>query len=240
MWLAPERMDRADRAPAPRSPGPAAAACAAWKAWPTRSASRRTSTADPQFTAADDHRRDGRDAARPAPEPADPCRARRRLLAPARAAWSRCARMSAGTTRWTSWPARWRAQDVSAADGVLLLSSRISVELVQKAAMIGAPVRGRRVGADRAGVAHGRGRRHHPDRHRPRRRVRGLHPSRSALPRRNGAACRLTNSPTWPTRSASSLPIRSTTRRWRRSPTTCVKFWDPRMRARHPGASATR
>ncbi|HEY1931320.1 MAG TPA: formate dehydrogenase accessory sulfurtransferase FdhD [Acetobacteraceae bacterium] len=30
--------------------------------------------------------------------------------------------------------------DVSAADGVLLLSSRISVELVQKAAMIGAPV----------------------------------------------------------------------------------------------------
>ena len=48
--------------------------------------------------------------------------------------------MSAGTTRSTSSPVRWRATASAAADGLLLLSSRISVEMVQKAAMLGAPV----------------------------------------------------------------------------------------------------
>ncbi len=42
----------------------------------------------------------------------------------------RCARMSAGTTRSTS----------SAARGIVLLTSRVSVEMVQKAAVMGAPI----------------------------------------------------------------------------------------------------
>ena len=37
-------------------------------------------------------------------------------------------------------PGRWRGRAVAGANGVLLLSSRLSVELVQKAAAIGAPV----------------------------------------------------------------------------------------------------
>ena len=56
------------------------------------------------------------------------------------AAWSHCARMSAATTRSTSSPAHWRAMASPSTEGLLLLSSRISVEMVQKAAMLGAPV----------------------------------------------------------------------------------------------------
>ena len=55
--------------------------------------------------------------------------------------WSRCGRMSAGTTRWTnSSGALALGPAISAADGLLLLSSRVSVEMVQKAATLGAPV----------------------------------------------------------------------------------------------------
>ena len=50
-----------------------------------------------------------------------------------------CARMSAGTMRSTSSPARWRGAERRRA-GIVLLTSRVSVEMVQKAAMIGAPV----------------------------------------------------------------------------------------------------
>ena len=48
--------------------------------------------------------------------------------------------MSAATTRSTSWPARWRSDGVRASDGIVLLTSRVSVEMVQKAAAIGAPI----------------------------------------------------------------------------------------------------
>ena len=48
--------------------------------------------------------------------------------------------MSAATTRSTSSPARWRKHNVSAADGMVLLTSRVSVEMVQKTAAIGAPL----------------------------------------------------------------------------------------------------
>jgi FdhD protein len=101
------------------------------------------------------------------------------------------------------------------AEGLLLLSSRISVEMVQKSAMLGAPV----VVAVSAPTAHGGSRRHHADRHSARRRLRGLHPSR-AYRRATGATCRLTSSPTWPTRSAGSSRTNRTTRRLQRSPTT--------------------
>ena len=42
--------------------------------------------------------------------------------------------------RLISLPAHWRGAGVAAADGAILLTSRISVEMVQKAAMIGAPM----------------------------------------------------------------------------------------------------
>ena len=49
--------------------------------------------------------------------------------------------MSAATTRSTNWPARWRARGHGrGATALLLLSSRVSVEMVQKAATLGAPV----------------------------------------------------------------------------------------------------
>ena len=74
---------------------------------------------------------------------------------------SRCARMSAATTRSTSWPARWRRGTVGGRGGLGILTSRVSVEMVQKAAALGAPS-GRGLGADRARAPHRRGRRHHP------------------------------------------------------------------------------
>ena len=48
--------------------------------------------------------------------------------------------MSAATTRWTSSPARWRRSEISASDGIVLLTSRVSVEMVQKTAAMGAPL----------------------------------------------------------------------------------------------------
>ena len=47
--------------------------------------------------------------------------------------------MSAATTRSTSSPARWRAAR-SVRGGIVLLTSRVSVEMVQKTAVIGAPL----------------------------------------------------------------------------------------------------
>ncbi len=48
--------------------------------------------------------------------------------------------MSAATTRSTSSPVRWRARGRRRAEGIVLLTSRLSVELVQKAAMLGAGI----------------------------------------------------------------------------------------------------
>ena len=42
--------------------------------------------------------------------------------------------------RSTSSPARWRATAPSARSGLVVLTSRVSVEMVQKSAAIGAPV----------------------------------------------------------------------------------------------------
>ena len=56
---------------------------------------------------------------------------------PARAS-SRRARMSAATMRWTSWPARWRRPASTARSGAVVVTSRVSVEMVQKTAAIGA------------------------------------------------------------------------------------------------------
>ena len=69
------------------------------------------------------------------PAPFTPRRSGRR-----RAASSRCARMSAATTRSTSSPARWRRTAFRPADGMVLLTSRVSVEMVQKTAAMGAPL----------------------------------------------------------------------------------------------------
>ena len=74
--------------------------------------------------------------------------------------------------------------EVSASDGIVLLTSRVSVEMVQKTAAIGAPADGRGVGADRARGAHSGCRRHHARRDRAIRRFRSFHAS--------GADCGLT------------------------------------------------
>ena len=119
---------------------------------------------------------------------------------------------------------------VAVADGLLLLSSRISVEMVQKAAMLGAPVVVAVSAPTALAVRTARGGRHDPGRHRPRRRLRGLHPSRAHRVAEGAAACRLTSWPTWPTRSASSSRIRSTTQAVAAIADHLEKFWDPRMR----------
>ena len=77
------------------------------------------------------------------------------LLAARTRASSPCARMSAATMRSTSSPARWRAGRRCRAAGFVVLTSRVSVEMVQKAAAIGVPRHRRGLGADRAGGAHG-------------------------------------------------------------------------------------
>ena len=75
---------------------------------------------------------------------------------------SRCARTSAATTRWTSSPAHYAAAGVSASDGLVLLTSRVSIELIQKAARIGRRGRRRGLRADRGrDSSRGRLRRHH-------------------------------------------------------------------------------
>ena len=47
--------------------------------------------------------------------------------------------MSAVTMRWTSWPARWPRPGIDGAAGAVVVTSRVSVEMVQKTAAIGAP-----------------------------------------------------------------------------------------------------
>ena len=63
-----------------------------------------------------------------------------------------------------------------AADGVVVLTSRLSVELVQKAAADGRAAGGGRLGADRARAAHGRLGGHDAGGHRAPGRVRAVHP----------------------------------------------------------------
>ena len=69
------------------------------------------------------------------PAPFMPRRSGRR-----RAASSRCARMSDATMRLTSSPARSPRDGIAAGDGMVLLTSRVSVEMVQKTAAMGAAV----------------------------------------------------------------------------------------------------
>ena len=58
---------------------------------------------------------------------------------PAKAS-SRRARMSAATMRWTSSPGRWPGRASTARPARWSVTSRVSVEMVQKAAAIGAPI----------------------------------------------------------------------------------------------------
>ena len=119
---------------------------------------------------------------------------------------------------------------VAVAEGLLLLSSRISVEMVQKAAMLGAPVvvavsaptalavrTGEAAGITLVGIA----------------RADGFevftHPERIVVAE-GAAACRLTSWPTWPTRSASSSRIRQHDKAVAAIADHLEKFWDPRMR----------
>ena len=72
--------------------------------------------------------------------------------------------------------------DLSAADGVIVLSSRISIELVQKAGHDAGRYHRRGVCADGFGRPHRRDNWPNPCGHRPRRWVRGVHPSRANHP----------------------------------------------------------
>ncbi len=75
---------------------------------------------------------------------------------------------------------------LGAGDCALLLTSRVSVEMVQKASVLGAPMPGCRLRSDGARRAHGGGRRNNARRRRSRRRFRSVHPRGSDRDRRRG------------------------------------------------------
>ena len=60
---------------------------------------------------------------------------------------------------------------IDAGDGLIVLTSRVSVEMVQKTAFFGRPGHRRHLGADRARGAHRASRRHHAGGYRARRRL---------------------------------------------------------------------
>jgi len=77
---------------------------------------------------------------------------------------------------------------VVVSEGIILLSSRVSVEMVQKSAAIGAPVMGVGFSADGSGRLHGGCSRYHTCRHCARGRIRSVHAS---LPHSSGAVAML-------------------------------------------------
>ena len=162
------------------SPGRPAAACAGLRAWRTLCGRRPPSGATRAFPHPRSDapwRRSGppsRCTRRPAPStpPRSGC-----PPASMAADWLRSARMSDGTTRSISSRAPLPVPAPKRLDGAVLLTSRVSVELVQKTAQMGAAVRRRGLGAHRARRPGGRGRRHHDRGHRPLGRVRGVHAS---------------------------------------------------------------
>ena len=93
----------------------------------------------------------------------------------------------AGTMRSTSWSGRWCATGVDPADGVVVLTSRLSVEMVQKVAALGASVVAAVSAPTALALRTAEAAGHHRDRGRPRRRVRGLHPPRPDRGARAGA-----------------------------------------------------
>ncbi len=135
---------------------------------------------------------------------------------PVRLASRSCARMSAATTRSTSWSAPSSTAGLDPAKGFVVLTSRVSVEMVQKTAMLGAEIIVAGFGPDRARASRRRGSRHHAGRHRAAGRLRDFHPSRSHRafraarrrhpPRgsRHRSTLPLTRWSAWPTTSASS------------------------------------
>ena len=228
MWLAPERVDAITQRQR-RLAGPSGCGLCGLEslADAIRAPPRVTSAA--HFDDRRHPRRHGRAAGRAEAEPADARGARRGLLASAArprrtARGCRPPQRARQTGRCTGARRRRRR-----AKDLLLLSSRISVELVQKAAMLGAPVvvavsaptalavrLAEEAGITLIGIA----------------RADGFevftHPERIACAA--GAACRLTSSPTWPIRSASSSRTNRTTRRSPSITDHLEKFWDPRMR----------
>ena len=70
---------------------------------------------------------------RPAPCTPQAFGSRRAVLSP-------CGRMWVDTMRSTNWPAHLRGNTLRGLQGIVVLTSRVSVEMVQKSAAIGAPV----------------------------------------------------------------------------------------------------
>ena len=119
-----------------------------------------------------------------------------------------------------------------------LLTSRVSVEMVQKTAVIGVPfivavsaptalaVRtAAAAGITLVAIARGDGFEIFTHPHRI------AATSRESGRQGNGRPCRLTSSSTWPTRSANSSSARDTDKAVAGVAEHIAKFWDPRMRA---------
>ncbi len=136
--------------------------------------------------------------------------------------------------RSTSLPARLLRGAVSRQNGMVLLTSRVSVEMVQKTAVIGAPLivavsaptalavrTAEAAGITLAAVARSDGFEIF------------THPQRiKETQQRNRDPCRLTtSSSTWPIKSANSSPARDRNRAVTGTAEHIKKFWDPRMRA---------
>jgi FdhD protein len=110
-------------------------------------------------------------------------------------------------------------QGHSGANGIGIVTSRLSVEMIQKAAAIQLPVLVAGFGTDGARGPHRGCGRHHAGRGRAQGRLRDFH-SRPSRRRRGERECRLTSSSTWPTRSASSSRARTRPRLRRQSLST--------------------
>ena len=186
MWLAPDRID-ALTVRQRRLAGPSGCGLCGLQSLADAIRQPPRVAADPRFTPANRHCGHGGDAGGPAPQPADPRGARRRFLA-SRARHGRAAGgcrppQRAGQTRRCSVARRRRRRRRTAA-AVEPHLGRVGAEGRHARRARG----GRGIGTDGARLASGRNRRHYVDRHRPRRRIRSLHPRRAHCARVGAAA----------------------------------------------------
>ena len=150
MWLTEPRWRAADRAAA--APGRPERLRPVRHRQPGRGDAAGAARADGrEFHAGDDHATRCGAGSRANAESRRPTPSMPRHSGRRRTASSHCGRMSAGTTRWTSSPARLRARTIPAEADLSAATSRVSVEMVQKAAALGRPGDRRYLGADRAG-----------------------------------------------------------------------------------------